>query len=139
MNFILNFIINRRIKAFQQLLDKKILVTTEEAAGILGGVRESHVRGLAYLKRDPLPMIRIGKSMLYKRSDLIKFKTNSANFERLRKKIDKKAKDIKKRIQDEEKKLEQDQKGPGEGIETPQSESDKTGLTGQHGDDERPY
>jgi len=62
-----------RVKAFKQLIDKKLLLTTEEAAEIMG-VKESAVRGFTRRKRKKsLPVIKIGKCMLYKKADLIKF------------------------------------------------------------------
>lgn len=85
---ILNFFITLKVKAFKKLITKKILLTTEEAANAFG-VRESAVRGFARLKKNPLPVIKIGKSMLYKRTDIVKFKARSGNFDRLIKKIEK--------------------------------------------------
>ena len=82
LRIILNFFINQRIKAFTQLLDKKVLLTTQEAAELLE-VHEGLIRGFARAKKHPIWAIKVGSSMLYKKADLDNFKKN--NLARLKK------------------------------------------------------
>ena len=132
---ILSFFINQRIKAFKQLVDKKVLLTTEEAVLAFGmhPSHESAVRGFTRLKKNPLPVIKIGKSMFYKRTDIVKFKASSDNFNRLKKKIEEKCQGIKEKILKEEQENhqsavdtpDQNQQGPGDEIETSKDDEGK--------------